>query len=63
MEQARKQAQEEARRMMAQAEEEAARHTWEVLDQAAQDCEAMKAEARSRLDQTARWIAEKVVKH
>ena len=48
--------------MMAQAEEEAARLTRETLEQAARDCEAMKAEARGRLDETARWIAEKVVR-
>ena len=48
--------------MMAQAEAEAARLTRETLDQAARDCEAMKAEARGRLDETARWIAEKVVR-
>ena len=44
------------------AEEKAARLTRETLDQAARDCEAMKAEARGRLDETARWIAEKVVR-
>ena len=43
-------------------EAEAARLTRETLDQAARDCEAMKAEARGRLDETARWIAEKVVR-
>ena len=62
VEEARRQARDEARQMMAQAEEEAARLTRETLEQAARDCEAMKAEARGRLDETARWIAEKVVR-
>ena len=50
------------RKHLSQAEEEAARLTRETLEQAARDCEAMKAEARGRLDETARWIAEKVVR-
>ena len=47
--------------MMTQAEAEAAQWTKDVLEQARQDCEVRKTEARSRLDQAAAFLAEKVV--
>lgn len=61
VEQSRQEAEAEARKSMAQAEEEAAAWTQKVLDQARQDCEEKKTEARSRLTQTAAFLAEKVV--
>lgn len=62
VEQSRQQAEGEARQKMTQAEAQAAEWTREVLSQAGRDCEALKAEARSRLDQAAAFLAEKVVK-
>ena len=47
---------------MRKAEEKAARENEEFLDQARQDCQKMKEEARKRLDQAADCIVEKVVK-
>ena len=61
LEQARQQAQAKTREMMAQAEQRAAEETRQVLAQAEQDCEAMKQQARGRLDQAAQLIVEKVV--
>ena len=46
---------------MAQAETQAAEWTQQVLSQARQDCEALKAEARGRLSEAAAFLAEKVV--
>ena len=56
VEQSRQQAEGEARQKMAQAET-----TQQVLSQARQDCEALKAEARGRLSEAAAFLAEKVV--
>ena len=61
VEQSRQQAQAQAREMMAQAEAQAAQWTQGVLEQARRDCEQRKEEARSRLDQAAAFLAEKVV--
>jgi V/A-type H+-transporting ATPase subunit G/H len=47
--------------MMAEAEEKAAKLSRQVIEQAERDCEAMKQNARSRLDQAAQLIVEKVV--
>ena len=47
--------------LVSQAEAEAAQWTKDVLEQARQDCEVQKTEARSRLDQAAAFLAEKVV--
>ena len=61
VEQARQQAQAEDRKMMAQAEERAGQLTREELDCAAKDCEAMKQNARGRLEQAVQLIVERVV--
>ena len=61
VEQSRQQAEGEARQKMAQAETQAAEWTQQVLSQARQDCEALKAEARGRLSEAAAFLAEKVV--
>ena len=42
-------------------EAQAAEWTQQVLSQARQDCEALKAEARGRLSEAAAFLAEKVV--
>ena len=47
--------------MMADAETEAARLAEQVMDQARQECETMKEDARKRLDQAAQFIVERVV--
>ena len=52
----------QVRQMMADAEAQAAKVTQQVMEQAGQDCEIMKQEARTRLDQAAQLIVEKVVK-
>ena len=62
VEQSRQQAQAQAREMMAQAEAQAAQWTQGVLEQARQDCEEQKKEARSHLDQAAAFLAEKIEK-
>ena len=61
LEQARAQAQAQTRQMMAQAEDQAAEETRQALAQAELDCQAMKQQARGRLDQAAQLIVEKVV--
>ena len=61
VEQSRQQAEGEARQKMAQAETQAAEWTQQVLSQARQDYEALKAEARGRLSEAAAFLAEKVV--
>lgn len=60
---ARAQAQEQAKAMMAQAEELAAEQTRQVLEGNAAACEALKQEARSRLDRAADLIVGRVGKH
>ena len=57
----RTEAENEARQMLVQTEEEAAKATQKVLEQAKLDCEKWKRTARTRLDQAARAIVEKVV--
>ena len=47
--------------MMTEAEEEAAKWTQEVLAKAEEECQALKADAGSRLDRAAALIVEKVV--
>lgn len=61
VEQARQQAREEARQMMAQAEEKAAQATKAELEQAGQDCETLKRNARGRLEEAAQLIVGRVV--
>lgn len=61
VEQSRQQAEGEARQKMAKAETQAAEWTQQVLSQARQDCEALKAEAQGRLSEAAAFLAEKVV--
>ena len=51
----------EARRLMEDAERRAAAQTESALAKARGECEKLKRGARSRMEQTARWIAEKVV--
>ena len=60
VEQSRQQAEGEARQKMAQAEAQAAEWTQGVLDQAKQECEALKTQARGRLSEAA-FLVEKVV--
>ena len=48
--------------MMAEAEQEAAKWTASVLEQARLDCEEKKQEARGRLEQAVAFLVEKVVK-
>lgn len=62
-EESRQEAERQARDMMKEAEAQAAKWTQSVLDQARQDCEARKREARTRLDQAAAFLVEKVVNH
>lgn len=59
---ARGQAQEKVKAMMAQAEELAAQQTREVLEGNAVACEAMKKQARAHLDQAADLIVGRVGK-
>ena len=61
VEQARQQAREEARRMMAEAESKAAQLTQEELTRAAADCDALKKNARGRLERDAQLIVGRVV--
>ena len=61
VEQARQKAREEARQMMAQAEEKAAQQTRAELERAAADCEALKRNARDRLEEAAQLIVGRVV--
>ena len=61
LEEARTNAEAQARQMMAQAEAQAAQQTQQVLDQAAQECQTMKQAARSHLEQADELIVEKVV--
>jgi V/A-type H+-transporting ATPase subunit G/H len=61
VEQARQQAREEARRMMAEAESKAAQLTQEELTRAAADCDALKKNARGRLERAAQLIVGRVV--
>ena len=61
MEQTRQKAREEARQMMAQAESKAAQLTQEELERAKQDCEALKQNARGRLNEAAQLIVGRVV--
>ena len=51
----------EARRLIAEAEAAAAAHSEQLLRAEREECERMKAEARSRLDAAAALIVEKVV--
>lgn len=51
----------EVKQMMADAEAQAASWTQQVLAQAREECEEMKAQARTRLDQAAARIVERVV--
>lgn len=51
----------EVRHRMEEAERRAAEQTAAVLDKARADCEALKCAARERMEQTAQWIAERVV--
>ncbi len=60
---ARAQAQEKAKAMMAQAEEAAAEQTRQVLEANAVACEALKQEARGRLDRAADLIVGRVGKN
>ena len=61
VEQARQQAETEAGGMMAEAEAQARAWAQDVLEQARQGCEARKAQMRSRLDEAAAFLVEKVV--
>jgi V/A-type H+-transporting ATPase subunit G/H len=61
LDQARQQAEAQTRQMMSEAEDKAAKKTRQVLEQAERDCATMKQNARSRLDQAAQLIVEKVV--
>lgn len=47
--------------MMAEAEAQARAWAQDVLEQARQGCEARKAQMRSRLDEAAAFLVEKVV--
>ena len=61
-EESRQNAEAETRQMMAEAEQEAAKWTASVLEQARLDCEEKKQEARGRLEQAVAFLVEKVVK-
>ena len=52
----------EARQMLARAEADAAEETKTILAEAEQRCQALKQNARTRLDQAAKRIVEGVVK-
>ena len=62
VEESRQNAEAETRQMMAEAEQEAAKWTASVLEQARLDCEEKKQEARGRLEQAVAFLVEKVVK-
>ena len=62
MEEARQEAEGQVKTMMQQAEEKAAQTAEGILAQARQNCEALKDDARKRLDEAAALIVEKVVK-
>ena len=53
---------ESKQRILAEAEQEAAKWTASVLEQARLDCEEKKQEARGRLEQAVAFLVEKVVK-
>ena len=59
---ARRQAGAETRQMLARAEADAAEETKTILAEAEQRCQALKQNARTRLDQAAKRIVEGVVK-
>ena len=61
MEAARQKANEEARKMMAEAEEKAAQLTRQELERAGADCEVLKQNARGRLEEAAQLIVGRVV--
>ena len=61
VEQARQKAREAARQMMAEAEDKAAQQTRAELERAAADCEALKRNARDRLEEAAQLIVGRVV--
>ena len=63
MEQARAEAEEKVKAMMAQAEELAAQQSRQVLEGNAQACEAMKRQARGHLEQAADLIVGRVGKN
>ena len=62
VEESRQNAEAETRQMMTEAEQEAAKWTASVLEQARLDCEEKKQEARGQLDQAVAFLAETVVK-
>ena len=62
LEEARRQAGAETRQMLARAEADAAEETKTILAEAEQRCQALKQNARTRLDQAAKRIVEGVVK-
>lgn len=61
LEENRQEAEGQVRHMMTEAEEEAAKWTQEVLAKVEEECQALKADAGSRLDRAAALIVEKVV--
>ena len=62
LEDARHEAQAQSAAMIAQAQDEAAHKTGQALAQAEQACQALRQEARQRLDRAAVFIVERVVK-
>ncbi len=61
VDQARQRAEAQVREKMAQAEAEAEQETQKVLAEAERDCEALRQNARGRLEQASQVIVEKVV--
>ena len=51
----------EARQLMAEAEQRAGEETEKILAKARTECEKMQSAARANLERAAQWIAEEVV--
>lgn len=61
LEQSKQQAQAQVKQMMLDAEQRAAQTTARVLEQAGQECEVLKQQARTHLDDAVQLIVERVV--
>ena len=61
LEEARAQAEAQVRDLLKEAEERAAKHTEQVLEQTRSSCGALRAEAQKKLDQAAQSIVRRVV--
>ena len=61
LEDSRRNADVEARQLMAEAEQRASEETEKILAKACTECEKMQSAARANLERAAQWIAEEVV--